>query len=309
MDIVILGAGAVGGYLGARLIEAGQSVSFLVREGRAEQLRTHGIQLDSVHGDFHAENVDFYTKAEEIPSCDVVLVTIKSYHIEGALPQLRKLADKGAKILPFLNGMEHFELFEKEFGKENVIGGLAFIIATLNERGGVVHTSDMHDFVFGPLHESQKRITNLLEETFSRAKLNVKNSDNILQELWQKYAFITAFSGVTTASRLEIGKIRTTAETMNLFKETVREMMILASSYGADLDEAFMETIMKRIEGLPEHGTSSMHQDFRKGLPIEVEGLPGGALRLAETKEVDLPVVRTLYSLLKPYEKGDDVQS
>lgn len=304
MNIVILGAGAVGGYIGARLMEAGEHVSFLVREGRAGQLDQYGLELDSVQGRYHAENVDYFTDAEEVSDCDVVFVTIKSYHIEGAMPQLRTLARKGAKVLPFLNGMEHFNVFEKEFGKENVIGGLALIIATLNENGGVVHTSDMHDFVFGPLDESQKPLCKQLEGVLSHANLNVKNSDNIQLELWQKYAFITAFSGVTTASRLEIGEIRTTPETLDLFKETIREMAILANAYGAELGEAFVESVLNRINGLPEQGTSSMHQDFRKGLPIEVEGLPGGAIRMAEKKEIDLPVVRTLYGLLKPYEKG-----
>lgn len=308
MQIVILGAGAVGGYIGTRLLEAGEPVSFLVRGGRAEQLDKFGIELDSVKGNFFTEKVNYYTNTEEIRDCDVVIVTTKSYHIEEALPKLRTLVNKGAKILPFLNGMEHFEIFEKEFGKENVLGGLAFIIATLNEKGGVVHTSDMHDFVFGALHPSQSSLCDQLEKVLTRTKLNVKNSDNILKELWQKYAFITAFSGVTTASRMEIGKIRNTPETLGLFKETVKEMMILASAYGSELDEAFLTGVLKRIEGLPEQGTSSMHQDFRKGLPIEVEGLHGGALRLAKAKDVDLPVVQTLYGLLKPYEKGEPVQ-
>ncbi|HET7616417.1 MAG TPA: 2-dehydropantoate 2-reductase N-terminal domain-containing protein, partial [Bacillales bacterium] len=180
MNIVILGAGAVGGYIGARLIEAGEKVSFLVRNRRAEQLKRHGLTLDSVQGDYAAEQIDCYTAVEAVQACDVVIVTIKGYHIEGALPQLRKLAAKGAKILPFLNGMEHFQQFEEEFGKENVIGGLAFIIATLNETGGVVHTSEMHDFIFGPLDPSQMNICARLEVTLRSANLNVSNSNDIL---------------------------------------------------------------------------------------------------------------------------------
>ncbi|HEX6922355.1 MAG TPA: 2-dehydropantoate 2-reductase N-terminal domain-containing protein, partial [Bacillales bacterium] len=145
MNIVILGAGAVGGYIGGRLEEAGVPVSFLVRERRAEQLRKNGMRISSVHGDYSTESMQLHTDAEQISECDLVIVTVKGYQVEGALPQLRTLAAKGAKVLPFLNGMEHFQLFEEAFGKENVLGGLAFIISTLDENGGIVQTSKQHD--------------------------------------------------------------------------------------------------------------------------------------------------------------------
>lgn len=304
MEIVILGAGAVGGYLGGRLAEAGIPVSFLVREGRAGQLEKKGLQLKSVHGDYATESVNLYTDAEEILHCDVVIVTVKGYQVEGTVPQLRKLVGKGAKVLPFLNGMEHFRLFEEELGKENVLGGLAFIITTLDENGEIVHTSNQHDFVFGALHPSQKAFCEALEQTLQHANLNVINSNDILVDLWQKYGFITAFSGVTTSSRLPIGRIRQVPETLALFGQTLAEMQMLAAAYEIELGKGFVETTLAKISGLPEEGTSSMHQDFRKGLPIEVEGLHGGALRMAQGKKVSLPIIETLYALLKPFENG-----
>ncbi|HEX7065769.1 MAG TPA: ketopantoate reductase family protein [Bacillales bacterium] len=304
MNIVILGAGAVGGYLGGRLAEAGIPVSFLVRERRAEQLREKGIRIDSVHGDYSTESVDLYTDAEEISECDVVVVTVKGYQVEGALPQLRTLAAKGAKVLPFLNGMEHYDLLEKAFGKENVIGGLAFIISTLDENGGIIQTSEQHDFVFGAFHDSQAEFCRKLETTLSNANFNVRNSDNILRDLWQKYTFITAFSGITAATRLPIGKIRENPEALGLFQKMLEEMKALAAANEVDLGENLVHAVTEKIRGLPDEGTSSMHQDLRKGLPIEVEGLHGGALRLAGEKEMTLPIIQTVYALLKPYERG-----
>ncbi|HEU5139991.1 MAG TPA: ketopantoate reductase family protein [Bacillales bacterium] len=305
MNIVILGAGAVGGYLGGRLAEAGVPVSFLVRERRADQLSEKGIRIKSVHGDFSAESVDLYTDAEQIPECDVVIVTVKGYQVEGAMPQLRTLVAKGAKILPFLNGMEHFRFMEESFGEENVLGGLAFIISTLDENGGIVQTSEQHDFVFGALRESQKAFCNRLETTLSGANVNVKNSDHILRDLWQKYTFITAFSGITTASRLPIGKVRENQETLKLFQTMIEEMQALATVNKIDLGERLVDAVTEQVRGLPEEGTSSMHQDLRKGMPIEVESLHGGALRIAKEKGVKLPTIQTIYALLKPYEQGD----
>lgn len=305
MNIVILGAGAVGGYIGGRLMEAGVPVSFLVREGRAGQLRKNGLNINSIHGDYAAEAVNVYTKAEEIPSCDVVIVAVKGYHLEGALPQLKALAEKGAKVLPFLNGMEHFQLLEGALGKENVLGGLAFIIATLDGSGGIVHTSEQHDFIFGALDPSQKEFCYRLEEVMQAANLNATYSQQILYALWQKYTFITAFSGITTASRLPIGRVREIPETLQLFQETLKEMQALAHVYEVDLGDSVIDAVTMQIGKLSEESTSSMHQDLRKGLPIEVENLHGGALRMAKEKGLKLPVIQTLYALLKPYERGE----
>jgi 2-dehydropantoate 2-reductase len=304
MNIVILGAGAVGGYIGGRLMEAGVPVSFLVRARRGTQLQKNGLRIKSIHGDYSTDAVDVYTKAEDIPSCDVVIVAVKGYHLEGALPQLKALAGKGAKVLPFLNGMEHFQVLEKELGKEKVLGGLAFIIATLDENGGIVHTSEQHDFIFGGLDSSQKEFCRQLEEVLKPVHLNTTNSPQITYALWQKYLFITAFSGITTASRLPIGRIREVPETLELFQDTLQEMRTLAAAYGVDLDESVIDGVTMQMRRLSAESTSSMHQDFRKGLPIEVENLHGGALRMAKEKGLQLPVIETLYGLLKPYEKG-----
>lgn len=305
MNIVILGAGAIGGYMGARLMEAGVPVSYLVREKRAQQLRQNGLKLESIHGDYTARSLNIYTNADEVPACDVVILAVKSYHVDGALPQLRTLTNKGAKVLPLLNGMEHFDLLANELGEANVIGGLALIIATLNENGHVVQTGEQHDFMVGPLHPAQNDLCERLEQTMRPANLNISYSDHILSALWQKYAFITAFSGVTTASRLPIGAIREVPETLQLFQDVLKEMKDLAAASGVELNERMVEAVTSQIQALPKEGTSSMHQDFRKGLPIEVESLHGGALRIAENKGISLPAIQTLYALLKPHEKGD----
>lgn len=307
VNIVILGAGAIGGYIGARLMEAGVPVSFLVRERRARQLREKGLKLFSHHGDYTAEDINVYTEADEIPACDVVVLAVKSYHVEGTLPQLRQLVNgKGAKVLPFLNGMEHLRLLAEDLGEANVIGGLAHIMATLDENGYVRQTGELHDFMFGALHPTQNDICRRLEQDLQTARLDANYNQHILRALWQKYVFITAFSGVTTASRLPIGSIRKVPETLKLYQEVAREMKHLAeASAGIELNERLVEALTAQIEALPEEGTSSMHQDFRKGMPIEVESLHGGALRMAEKQDLQLPAIQTLYALLKPHENGD----
>lgn len=305
MDITIFGAGAVGGYVGARLMEAGVPVSFLVREKRAKQLRENGLGLTSDHGHYETWDATIYTSAEDVKACDIVILAVKSYHVEGALPQLRQLVnDKGAKVLPFLNGMEHFHRLAKELGEANVLGGLAKIMATLDEAGHIVQTGENHHFMFGPMHPAQNDICRRLDQAVQHANMNMGFCDHISRALWQKYVFITAFSGVTTATRLPAGKIRQVPVTLQLFQEVAKEMKNLATAYGVEIDEQLVDVFTSQIKDLPEEGTSSMHKDFRKGLPIEVESLHGGALRLAKEKGLTLSAIETIYALLKPYEDG-----
>ncbi|PWA09065.1 2-dehydropantoate 2-reductase [Pueribacillus theae] len=303
MNITVIGAGAVGGYFGARLQEAGAKVTFLVREKRKKQIEENGFKVMSVKGDTILHHVSLESDASNISSSDLVIVAVKGYHLDGVLLQLEQLVSKGAKILPLLNGMEHYEILQQKFGRSAVVGGLCFIITTLDENGYIIHTSNQHDIVFGPLEKEQKEVCDKANTLMEKANMNVTYTEDILKQIWNKYAFITAYSGVTTATRLEIGAIREVPETLALYRETAEEMQKLAAAYGIDLGSKFSEDTVEKAFHLPENATSSMHQDFRKGLPLEVESLQGGALRLAKEKGVDLPVVRTLYRLIKPYEK------
>ncbi len=302
MDITVIGAGAVGGYFGGRLYEAGANVTFLVREKRRQQIEDKGLQIKSVNGDIALKNVQIETDPKKIQSCDVILLSVKGYHLETVLPTLDILIKTGAKILPLLNGVEHYDILEKKFGRHAVLGGLCFIITTLDENGQIVHTSKQHSMIYGPLTESQKEICERLSVIAEKANMDDIYTSDILKEIWRKYAYIVAYSGVTTASRLEIGAIRSQKETLALYEETAGEMQQLAEAYGIDLGANFAQQTAEQAFDLPEAATSSMHQDFRKGLTLEVESLQGGALRLAKKKGLELPVVRSLYRLIKPFE-------
>lgn len=302
MDVIILGAGALGAYLGGRLQQSGQNVSFLVRQKRAQQLHEHGLKINSIKGDYHVQPLTIFEDVKDIEKVDLVVVAVKGYHLQGAIPQLRELVKKGAKVLPVLNGLEHIEILQKEFGAENVIGGLIFIIATLNEIGHVVHTSEQHHFLFGPLHDSQQEICLELHKLTSNANIGGYLSENILEELWNKYMFITAFSGITTAGNIPIGIVRQHKETLQVVKQILIEMKTLANAYHVPLTDQHVDKGMQQINMLSDEATSSMHQDRRKRLPLEVEHLQGGALRMAKKVGLQLSVIETLYGLIKPFE-------
>lgn len=201
-----------------------------------------------------------------------------------------------------MNGLEHISILQEELGDEAVMGGSAFIIATLDEKGHVIHSNDNHDLIYGPLHPSQKKICDEFEQAVGTAIMEVSRTENILIRMWIKYMFITAFSGVTTASNLPIGTIRRFPETNGLLENVLVEMKELANAYDVGITRQNIAQALKNMAGLPDESTSSMHQDRRKGQTLEVEHLQGGALRLADKAGLKLPVIGALYALIKPFE-------
>ncbi|QOS92257.1 2-dehydropantoate 2-reductase [Brevibacillus sp. JNUCC-41] len=302
MNIVIIGAGALGSYFGGRLQQAGQHVQYLVRKNRAKQLKENGISITSPHGNYQFNDLHITENVNDIEKVDLVILAVKGQHLQGTLTDLKVLVEKGAKVLPLLNGLEHLSILQDELGDEAVLGGSAFIIATLDEKGHVIHSNDNHDLIYGPLHPSQEKICDEFEQAAGSAIMKTGRTENILIRMWIKYMFITAFSGVTTASNLPIGTIRRFPETNGLLEKVLVEMKELANAYGVGITVENIAQALENMAGLPDESTSSMHQDRRKGLTLEVEHLQGGALRLADKAGLKLPVIGTLYALIKPFE-------
>lgn len=302
MKIVVLGAGALGAYFGARWQQAGHEVINLVRDGRAEQLESNGLQLHSTQGDYSVENLVIATSPDQIEDPDLVLLAVKGYHLHGTLEWLHALVQKGAKVFPVLNGMEHISILQKELGEEAVLGGLSYIIATLDDKGHVVHTSDFHDLVFGPLHPSQQSVCEELSLACNQANLNGTLSPNILEDMWKKYMFITAFSGITTAVNQPIGVVKSFPQTFRIAERILEEMKSLAAGHNINLTDEHVSQAFERLRGFDHDMTSSMHQDRRKGLPLEVEHLHGGALRLGTEVNLSMPYIETIHAMIKPYE-------
>ncbi|WP_077624825.1 ketopantoate reductase family protein [Sediminibacillus massiliensis] len=302
MNIVILGAGALGAYFGARWEEAGQNVTFLVREKRARKMEESGLYIHNEQGDYSIDNPKIAQKVEEIENPDLVLLSVKGYHLEGTLESLEELVAKGAKVLPILNGVEHISTLQTRLGKENVLGGLSFIIATLDDNGGVLHSSKFHDLVFGPLDSSQRELCEQLLSVSERANFQANLSLQINEAMWNKYMFINAFSGITAAANLPIGEIRKHQETFRIAELVLKEMKDLANKHGIELTDDHINHAVENLKSLGDEATSSMHQDRRKRLTLEVEHLHGGALRLADAVGMTLPYTETIYALIKPYE-------
>lgn len=306
MKIIVFGAGAIGGYFGGKLAEKGFDVTFLVRQNRYEQLKKNGLNVKSVHGDCSV-NPKLVVDVNDIEKPELVILAVKNYHIQEALPQLRTLVEKGAKILPLLNGIGHLELLITELGEENVVGGLCSIESTLNENGDVIQTSALQDLVFGPLRADYSNDPLLLKfkEMLESANINVSLSDYIIGEMWKKYIFITALSGITTTLRQPIGVSLKDHITFAFLEDLIMEMYQIAVARGVNLPEETPNSIIKKLQSLSPMMTASMHRDLEKGFPLELDDLHGYGLKLAEEYQLQTPCLRSVYVLLHPYKNGE----
>ncbi|MCT8138558.1 2-dehydropantoate 2-reductase [Anaerobacillus sp. CMMVII] len=301
MRILVLGAGAVGGYFGGRLVEKGEDVTFLVRERRQKQLTEHGLAIDSLHGDYFFQPKTILA-GEKVEPYDLILFATKSYHVQSAMDSIKPYIGEKTVILPLLNGFKHFDLLKETFGAEKILGGLCFVESTLNDRGEVIQTSQIHQLSFGEFNGGTSARVEAIEEAFSNTKATFKLSENILQDIWHKYLFITTLSGSTTLMRSAIGPIRQAPHGKEILAQLINETASIIRASGAqiaeDIERKQLETIMKQAETLK----ASMLRDIEKSAPIEVDHIQGYLLQLADQHNIQAPLLTLIYHNLKVYE-------
>ncbi len=303
MRILIVGAGAIGGYFGGRLLEKGEDVTFLVRAGRQNQLQQNGLKVESVHGNVMLQP-KLITEKENTSSFDVILVSTKAYHLNGVLDSIAPFVGEKTMILPLLNGISHAQLLQNRFGKERVIGGLCFIESTLDLEGNVVQSSPIHDLVFGEMSGERTERIEKLEKAFSGTKAIFRLSDDIVREMWHKYLFITTFSGVTTLMRAPIGPIRDSIGGSETISHLVNELATVMRSVGAPIADNVEQIMLDRVSTMGYDMKSSLQRDMEKGLQVEADHLQGYLYKLAKKENIEVPVLQMIYSNLKVYERG-----
>lgn len=301
MRFLVVGAGGIGGYFGGRLVEKGEDVTFLVRESRKQQLEKNGLVVESVHG-----NMKFQPKSilsgESAEPFDVILLSTKSYHLQGATESTKPYVTENTMILPLLNGIAHVEELRSAFGENHVIGGLCFIETTLDENGNVVQTSPIHDLVFGEFsNEKTERILKL-QAAFEGTKANFRLSDNIEQDMWHKYQFIATLSGVTSIFRSPIGPIRDQEYGVETLQTLLQEVGSVMRSVKAPLADGIEASQLDKIMQMGYNMKSSLQRDMEKGLKTESEHFFGYLLQIAKEKQLSAPVIGTIYANLKLYE-------
>jgi 2-dehydropantoate 2-reductase len=302
MRVLVVGAGAVGGYFGGRLLEKGVDVTFLVRERRKKQLQERGLVIHSVHGDA-VLSPKLLVTGEQAEPFDVVIFSNKAYHLPEAIRDAKPYVGEATMILPLLNGMAHMDMLWKEFGKDNVLGGLCFIETTLNEHGEIVQTSVSHDVRFGEWSGERTERVLALEQLFSGCKARFRLSEHIEIDMWNKYLFIATMSGVTTLFRAPIGPIRSGEYGKEIVDGLLREIAAVMQAHGAPLTEEMIDQQLAQLNKIEATMKSSMQRDMEKGQLIEADHLQGYLLSLAKQYEIETPLLKVVYHNLEIYKK------
>ncbi|AGK52197.1 ketopantoate reductase family protein [Bacillus sp. 1NLA3E] len=301
MRILVVGAGAIGGYFGGRLMEKGEDVTFLVRAKRKQQLEETGLIVESVNGNINLQ-VKTVDARDDAGHFDVIFLSTKAYHLQGAIDNIRPFVGDETMIVPLLNGINHIEKLIEEFGSEKVLGGLCFIETTLNSNGKVIQTSPAHDLMFGERNGEVTERVRKLEKTLSGTKANIRLSHTIIQDMWHKYMFITAVSGITTLMRAPIGPIRDETGGQKTISNLLNEITKIMLKIKAPIAESIEAIQLEKMNGLGYSMKSSMQRDMEKKMPIEADHLQGYLLKLAKEYEIQVPVLEVVYANLKIYE-------
>ncbi|MFC0270787.1 ketopantoate reductase family protein [Metabacillus herbersteinensis] len=302
MRILIVGAGAVGGYFGGRLLEKGVDVTYLVREKRKQLLSETGLQIESVHGDLTLEPKTITSETSGEPF-DLILVGMKSYHFEQAIQDIKPYVGPETMIIPLLNGIQHLDRLIETFSEKKVLGGLCFIESTVGSEGKIIQTSPVHELVYGELSGEKTERISKVEQLLSGTKASIRRSDKILTDMWHKYMFITGLSGVTTLFRSPIGPIRDTDGGREVIRQLFYEIGQIMRAEGAPIRDGVEESQIKKISEMSPSMKSSMQRDMEKGDAVEGDHLQGYLLQLAEKHSINAPTLEMVYSNLKVYEQ------
>ena len=207
MRILVVGAGAVGGYFGGRLLEAGRDVTFLVRPRRAALLAQSGLTIRSRLGDFHRASPPLVSEDTLVAPFDLVLLSCKAYDLDDAMASFGNAVGPETAILPLLNGMRHLDLLADRFGSKSVLGGQCLISSTLGADGAIVHLNDLAEMSFGELDGSRSRRIEAIASALAGAGFDARLSEEIRQEMWEKWMLMATGAGITCLMRGAAGDI------------------------------------------------------------------------------------------------------
>lgn len=304
MNILIVGAGAIGGYFGGRLLENGRNVTFLVRENRKASLEETGLKIVSNHGNSVQNPKLITTTNHTSETFDLIILSTKSYHLEHAIKDIRPFINDNTIILPLLNGIAHIEKLIESFGEDAVIGGLCFIETTLDENGIIIQKSPIHELVYG---ERSGKITpriKKLQSIFEGANATFDLSETINQDMWQKYLFISTMSGITSLMESPIGPIMELANGRNTVESLLNEIAAVMYKIGAPIKDTIASDLLHKINGMAYDMKSSMQRDMEKSLQLETDHLQGFLLRHANEQNIPVPILETIYTKLSLYENS-----
>ena len=304
MRIVIMGAGGLGGYFGARLAAAGNDVAFVARGAHLAAIRKDGLRVTSARGDLHLRDVVATDDPSTLAPADVVIIGVKLWDTEAAAVAVKPLVRPGTAVVSFQNGVGKDDVLAGVLGREAIIGGVGQIGVVIASPGVIAHTGTMARLIFGELDNRRSARVEALLAACTAAGIDAEIATDIGLAIWEKFVFLVGMSGCTASMRSTIGPIRANPQARGFLVDVVREAVAVGRAMGVPLPADFAEQRMGFIDTLPPQMTASMQGDLARGNRLELPWLSGTVVELGARVGVPTPFNRAVRDILTLYVDG-----
>jgi 2-dehydropantoate 2-reductase len=304
MRIAIVGSGGVGGYFGGRLAASGSDVTFVARGRHLDAMRSGGLRIESPMGDLTVQHTQVVETIAELPPVDLVIVAVKLWDIEQIAAAIRPLAEQGAAVVSFQNGVHKDDVLRKYLPAGSILGGVSYIASVISAPGVIKHSGNLQKLVFGEFDGTRSTRVQALFDACQKAGIDAEISDHIERLTWEKFVFLVGLSSVTSSTRQPIGKIRDNPESRALLHDVFAEVAAVARAKGVDLPNDYTEGRLTFSDTLPPGMIASMAHDLERGNRLELPWLGGWVSKLGAELGVPTPVNDVIGRVLALYVDG-----
>ena len=298
MNIVVYGTGAVGGYFGSRLVEAGENVTFIARGKQLETIKSKGLKLFSPLGNYHVNPVKATANFSEVSEVDLILIAVKTWQLIEVAEAIKPNLKPGTHVISLLNGVENHIVLEKILGKTPVLGGLCKVVCRTEGYGSIRHDSYTPEIVFGELNHEISERSLKIQKIFNGAGIQNKLSTDIHKDMWTKFLYISTISALGALTRATIGEMLEYSEVRNIMKQIAVEIETIARAKGIDLAPDILKKQFIIIELQPYNTTSSLQRDIMNRKPSELEAQNGVVIRMGKSIGIPTPYNSFVYHSL-----------
>jgi 2-dehydropantoate 2-reductase len=302
MRVLVVGAGAIGGYFGGRMLQAGRDVTFLVRAKRAGELASAGLVIKSPNGDVTLKNPPTVQADRLNAKFDVILLSCKAFDLDDAMKSFAPAVGSQTAVIPMLNGMRHLDMLDQKFGRERVLGGLCGIAVTLNEHREVVQLHPMQSLTFGERDGKLSDRVRAIADVMAGSNFNSAASEQIIHDMWEKWVFLASLAASTSLMRASVGHILAAPNGKDFMQGMLDECSAVAAAEGYPPRAPFLERSRGMLLTQGSQLTASMYRDIKSGAPVEADHVIGDLMMRGDASKVPVPKLRIAYTHLKAYE-------
>jgi 2-dehydropantoate 2-reductase len=302
MRILVVGAGAIGGYFGGRMLQAGRDVTFLVRPKRAAELASGGLVIKSPNGDVTLIAPPTVQADKLEKTFDLILLSCKAFDLEDAIASFAPAVGPKTAVLPLLNGMRHLDVLDQRFGSSAVLGGLCAIAVTLNERREIVQLTPMQSLGFGERDGKMSERVQAISDAMGSGKFGAAASTQVVQDMWEKWVFLASLAASTCTMRAAVGHILAAPGGKDFILGILGECSAVASAEGHSPAGPFSERARGMLTAEGSQLTASMFRDIKIGARVEADHIIGDLIGRGEAAKVAVQKLRIAYTHLKTYE-------